>query len=66
MNRVLGFLGSVLALMLGMFSPAFAVIDVSTATTAITDAGTAAGVIGLAVLVMLIGVKAWHWIRRGA
>jgi hypothetical protein len=52
--------------MLGMFSPAFAVIDVSTATTAITDAGTAAGVIGLAVLVMLIGVKAWHWIRRGA
>ena len=47
-------------------SPAFAAIDVTGATAAVTDVATAGATLGLAVLVMLIGLKAYHWIRRGA
>jgi len=33
-------------------------------TAAITDAATAGGVIGIAVLVMLVGFKVFKWVRR--
>lgn len=41
-----------------------AAITTTAIETAITDAGTAAGVIGLAVVVMLVGIKVYKWIRR--
>lgn len=31
---------------------------------AITDAGAAAAVVGLSVVIMLVGVKVYKWIRR--
>lgn len=42
---------------------AHATIDTSGVTSALTDAGTAAGVVGAAVLVVLIGIKAFKFIR---
>lgn len=44
-------------------APAFAAIDVSDATAAIGDAATAGGAVGLAVVVMLIGIKVFKWLR---
>jgi len=44
--------------------PAFAVLDTSSITTAISDASTAIGVIGLAVIVMIVGAKVFKWLRR--
>lgn len=41
-----------------------AVIDVTPVTTAITDASTAIGTVGAAVLVMFVGVYVYKWIRR--
>lgn len=38
-------------------------IDVSSVTTVLTDVGTAIGVIGLAVLAVVYGAKAYKWIR---
>jgi len=40
-----------------------AAIDVTAVTAATTDAATAVGVIGAAVLVVIVGVKAYKWIR---
>jgi len=40
-----------------------AAIDVASVTTAIGDAGTAAGTVGAAVLVMIVGIKVYKWIR---
>ena len=39
-------------------------MDTTAVTTAITDAATAAGVVGAAVLVLLVGIKAYKWVRR--
>lgn len=39
-------------------------MDTTAIVDAIGQAGTAAGVIGAAVLAMLVGVKAYHWVRR--
>lgn len=41
----------------------FAAVDVTTVTGAISDAGTAAGTVGAAVLVMVVGIKVYKWIR---
>lgn len=41
-----------------------AAIDVTTVTTALTDAGTAAGTVGLAALGVYVGIKAYKLIRR--
>lgn len=40
-----------------------AAVDVTSVTTAIGDAGTAAGTVGAAVLVMVVGIKVYKWIR---
>ncbi|WP_078463203.1 major capsid protein [Solemya velum gill symbiont] len=39
-------------------------METTAVTTAITDAATAGGAIGAAVLVMLVGLKAYKWVRR--
>jgi hypothetical protein len=41
-----------------------AAIDTTSVTSALTDAGTAAGVVGLAALGVHAGIKAFHMIRR--
>jgi len=40
-----------------------AAVDTTAITTAIGDAATAAGVVGAAVLVMIVGIKVYKWIR---
>lgn len=44
-------------------SSARAEIDTAPITAALTEAGTAAGVVGAAVLVVLIGIKAFKYVR---
>lgn len=39
-------------------------IDTTAVTGAITDAATAVGVIGSAVLVVIVGIAAYKWLRR--
>jgi hypothetical protein len=46
-------------------SPAFAAVDVSGATSAIGEAATAGAAIGLAVLLLLVGIKVFKWVRGG-
>ena len=41
-----------------------AAIDVTSVTTALTDAGTAVATVGAAVLVVIVGVAAYKYIRR--
>jgi len=40
-----------------------AAVDVTGVTSAIGDAGTAAATVGAAVLVMVVGIKVYKWIR---
>lgn len=40
-----------------------AAVDVTAITGAISDAGTAAATVGAAVLVMVVGIKVYKWIR---
>lgn len=42
---------------------ASAAIDTSSITAALTDAGTAGGVVAAAVLVVIVGIKAFKFIR---
>jgi hypothetical protein len=42
----------------------FAAIDVTSVTSGLTDAGTAAGVVGAASLVVFVGIKVFKMIRR--
>lgn len=52
---------------LAMFAPvaSFATgLDVSSVTTSISDAAAPIATIGLAVLVLLVGIKVVKWIRR--
>lgn len=44
-------------------SASAAAIDVTSVTAVVTDVATAAGVIGLAVLGMHYGIKAYKWIK---
>lgn len=39
-------------------------IDVTSVTTALTDAGAAVATVGAAVLVVIVGVAAYKYIRR--
>lgn len=39
-------------------------IDTTGVTTALTDAGTAAGTVGAAVLVVIVGIKAYGLIKK--
>ena len=43
---------------------ASAAVDTSSVTGAITDAGTAVGVVGAAVLVVIVGTKVFKWVAR--
>jgi len=43
-----------------------AVLDVSAATGAIGDAGTAVAVVGGAAFIVMIGIKVWKWLARAA
>jgi len=53
------------ASLVGASVPAFAAgIDVSSITSAITDAATAGATVGAAVVVMLVGIKVFKWLRR--
>lgn len=52
------------ALAAGMFAAsANAAIDVTTVTSGITDATTAVGTIGAAVVLVVLGIKAYKWVR---
>jgi hypothetical protein len=39
-------------------------IDTASVTAALTEAGTAAGVVGAAVLVVVVGIKAFKFIKQ--
>lgn len=43
-----------------------AALDVTAATTAITEAGAAVAVIGAAVFLVVIGMKVWKWMKGAA
>lgn len=47
-----------------MSSMASAAVDTTTITTAITDAATAVGVIGAAVVLVVLGIKTYKWVTR--
>lgn len=40
-----------------------AAVDTAGITSAIGDAGTAAAAVGAAVLVMIVGIKVYKWVR---
>ena len=46
--------------------PAYAVMDITGADTAITDGSTAVATLGLAVLIFYIGLRMWKRIRGAA
>lgn len=43
---------------------AFAAIDVTSVTTALTDVAAAVGTVGAAMLVVYVGMKSWKMIRQ--
>ena len=57
--RVVG-LASPLAL---VALPTWATIDVSSVTTAMTDAGAAIAIVGLAYIAMIVGARVFKWIK---
>lgn len=61
-NKLAGALAGTAAVVAG--NAAAAPVDVTTVTTAITDALTPIGAIGLGVLGLLVGIKTYKWIRR--
>ena len=70
MNKFQRFYGSVKnkaavvgASVLGLSTQAHAAMDTTAVTAALTDAGTAAAVVGAAVLVVLVGIKAFKYVR---
>lgn len=44
--------------------PAFAVVDTGDITDAIASAGTAGAAVGSAVVVMIVAIKVFKWLRR--
>ena len=42
----------------------FAAVDVTAVVTEITAAATPIGAIGAAVLIVLVGIKGYKWVRR--
>lgn len=55
--------GAAVTVVTAVASTAHAAIDTAAVTTAVADAGTAGGVIGVAVLAMFAGIKAFKWVR---
>jgi len=55
---------SALAVAAFVSTSASAAIDTAPVTTALTDAGAAAGVVGAAVLVVVVGIKAFKYIKQ--
>lgn len=47
----------------GFVGSAHAAMDTTSVTSALTDAGTAGGVIGAAVLVLVVGIKSYKYVR---
>jgi len=47
----------------GFAGSASAAIDTTAVTTALTEAGTAAATVGAAVLVVVVGIKAFKYIK---
>jgi hypothetical protein len=60
-NSVVKF-GSGLGL-LSVAAASQAAVDTSGVVLAITEAGTAAAAVGAAVLVMIVGIKVYKWVR---
>ncbi len=60
------FLAAVLALttVFGLASPASAAVDVASVVTEISGAATPIASIGAAVLVVMVGIKVYKWVRR--
>jgi len=63
-KRAAAVLFACLGLMLVFVQSAQATLVTTDITAAITDASTAIGVVGLAVLVMIVGAKVFKWVRR--
>ncbi|PTT55534.1 major capsid protein [Aeromonas sp. HMWF014] len=62
-TALLNKLGVAAAVVVASASPAFAAVDAAV-TTKLTEAGTDAAVIGGAVLVLIIGIAAFKFMRR--
>lgn len=62
MNKTLRFLVGGMAV--GASLPTWAVYDTATITTGVADAATAVGVIGAAVVLVVLAVKVFKWIAR--
>jgi hypothetical protein len=62
MNKI--FRSAIVAGFAGAAVSAHAAIDTTAVTAALTDAGTAAGVVGAASLVVIVGIKAFKMIRQ--
>ena len=45
-------------------APAFAAVDVSSVVTEISGASAPIAAIGAAVLVVMVGIKVYKWVRR--
>ena len=56
--------GALVAAFVAAPMSAMAAIDTTSVTAALTDAGTAAAVVGAAVLVVIVGIKAFKYIRQ--
>ena len=64
MNKLMRGVVSGVALLGAMIAPAAFAAVPADVTTAITDAGTDAATIGGAVLVVIVGIAAFKWLRR--
>lgn len=56
-------IGAMVAGVAAAASTAHAAMDTTGITTALTDAGTAVGVVGAAVLIVYVGIKAFKMVR---
>ena len=56
--------GASLATALAVTAPASAAVDVTAVTTAISDTLTPIGAIGAGVLLVIVGIKTYKWVRR--
>jgi hypothetical protein len=63
-SRFVTRLGVVAAPALVAANSAYAVVDTTDIEAAITDAATAGAVVGAAVVVMIVGIKVFKWLRR--
>lgn len=65
MKKLFASLFAFVALALGFASPSFAVgVDVTSVVTTIGDQLTPIGLVGAAVLSLIVAIKAYKWVRR--